>query len=375
MAGDTPQTPEIKHFLSCFPAPPLALSCDSPTTIGRGEDNTIVLADSTVSRSHAVVEWRDGHFFLRDAGSRNGVFLNDERVEDSPLKSDDRFRVGDRVFTYFAGEEREVTQAFLKRRRKRQAGGTDIIDAAALAKRSEGFAGNLKDFALAELLQALDLGQKTGRVSVESEDLRGELLLSDGRVVGCSLGGLSGEDAAYAMLSLKEGAFGFEACEVEVEGGLTGSTAGLLMEALRRIDEERRASTEGAEGDAGEAGAPEPHDPSLDTKHDEPPPPEVVVAARSRMEDTMVLRRPSEDADGDAGAEEPDEPDKPEGPEGPDEAKRLRRSRLRETMDLRGLRDAVAARDAQADAPEEAADSTDSPEEASDSADDSTEDA
>jgi len=303
MAGDTSQTPDIKHFLSCFPAPPLALDSAKPTTIGRAEDNTIVLADSTVSRTHAVVEWRDGDFFLRDAGSRNGVFLNDERVEESPLKSDDRFRVGDRVFTYFAGEERAVTQAFLKRRRKRQAGGTDIIDAAALAKRSEGFAGNLKDFALAELLQALDLGQKTGRVSVESEDLRGELLLSDGRVVSCSLGGLSGEDAAYAMLSLKEGTFGFEACEVEVEGGLAGSTASLLMEALRRIDEERRArseSTEGAEAGEGDAGAPEPHDPSLDTKHDEAPPPEVAAAARSPMEETMVLRRPSADTDGDA---------------------------------------------------------------------------
>jgi len=318
MPGDTPQTPQIKHFLSCFPAPPMALDLDKPTTIGRAEDNTIVLADSTVSRRHAVVEWRDGGFLLRDAGSRNGVFLNGERVEDAPLTSDDRFRVGDRIFTYFAGEERAVTQAFLNRRRKRQAGGTDIIDAKALAKRSEGFAGNLKDFALAELLQALDLGQKTGRVSVESEDLRGELMLSEGRVVSCSIGGLSGEDAAYAMLSLKEGTFGFEACEVEVEGGLAGSTASLLMEALRRIDEERRARSEAAEAGEGDAAAPEPHDPSLDTKHDEEPPPEVAAAARSPMEDTMVIRRRSADTDDEAEADSANSPE--EAPDSRDAA-------------------------------------------------------
>jgi len=320
MAGDASQMSRVKHYLSCFPAPPLALDSARPTTIGRAEDNTIVLADSTVSRRHAVVEWRDGDFVVRDAGSQNGVFLNGERVEDAKLTSDDRIRIGDRVFTYFAGEERAVTQAFLKRRRKRQTGGTDIIDAAALAKRSEGFAGNLKDFALAELLQALDLGRKTGRVSVESEDLRGEMLLSDGRVVGCSVGGLEGEDAAYAMLSLKEGAFGFETCEVEIKGGLAGSTASLLMEALRRIDEERRASTEAAEGaeaGKGDAGEPEPHDPSLDTKHDEEPPPEVAaVAPRSPLEDTMVVRRPSALAeDGAPPGEATDSPASREAPQ------------------------------------------------------------
>ncbi|MHC5058281.1 MAG: FHA domain-containing protein [Planctomycetota bacterium] len=283
MDGDSSGAPDVGHYLSCFPAPPLALGRDSPTTIGRAEENTIVLAESTVSRRHAVVEWKDGGFVVRDAGSRNGILLNGERVEEAALRNDDQIRIGERAFTFLVGEERAVSQHFLHQRRKRHTGGTDIISIATPPRPSGGFAGSLRDFALAELLQALDLGRKTGRVAVVCEDLRGEMLLREGRVVGASLGGLEGEDAAYAMLSLGDGTFDFEARPVEADGGLDASTASLLMEALRRVDEERRAQAEAGEEPAvadDDSGA-EEHDPALDTKHGEEPPPEVVGAAHS----------------------------------------------------------------------------------------------
>ena len=55
MAKDTPQAPDVNHYLTCFPAPPLGLGREKPTTIGRAEENTVVLADSTASRRHALV--------------------------------------------------------------------------------------------------------------------------------------------------------------------------------------------------------------------------------------------------------------------------------------------------------------------------------
>ena len=86
---------------------------------------------------------------MRDLGSRNGTFLNDERVEESALRSDDRIRVGDHVFTFLVGEERAVSQHFLKQRRKRQSGGTEMIEARpAVARPAGGFSGDLADFAL-----------------------------------------------------------------------------------------------------------------------------------------------------------------------------------------------------------------------------------
>jgi hypothetical protein len=310
MAGEPSQSPEVKFYLSCFPAPPLVLDRDKPTTIGRADDSTILLADATVSRLHAIVEWKNDNFILRDPGSRNGILLNGKRVEEAPLKNDDKISIGERVFTFITGEEREVTREFMRKRRKRQSGGTEILKASALARSAGNLAGNMKDFALVELLQALDLGRKTGCVTVVCEDLRGEMLLREGSVVSCTLGGIKGEDAAYAMLSLGDGTFDFEARPVEVEDGLTASTASLLMESLRRIDEERRAQSEAAaaaDADAAEVDAPEPRDPSLDTKHGEPPPPEVEAASDERpaltgetkpsVEETQTMSILPDDAD------------------------------------------------------------------------------
>ena len=50
------------------------------TTIGRANDNDIVLDNPRVSGHHAVIE-RDGHaYVVIDNGSANGIFVNGERV-------------------------------------------------------------------------------------------------------------------------------------------------------------------------------------------------------------------------------------------------------------------------------------------------------
>lgn len=52
----------------------------SPLSLGRGADNALVLRDAGVSTHHALV-FRDGEALLvRDLGSTNGTFLDDEPV-------------------------------------------------------------------------------------------------------------------------------------------------------------------------------------------------------------------------------------------------------------------------------------------------------
>ncbi len=48
------------------------------TTIGRSPRCTLVLNDTFVSATHAILTWRDGQWWLRDAGSTNGTWLNQE---------------------------------------------------------------------------------------------------------------------------------------------------------------------------------------------------------------------------------------------------------------------------------------------------------
>lgn len=61
------------------------------TTIGRGSQSDIVVADSSVSRAHATVVAEGGGVFLvTDLSSLNGTYINDQKVE-----GEQRFRGGD----------------------------------------------------------------------------------------------------------------------------------------------------------------------------------------------------------------------------------------------------------------------------------------
>ena len=61
--------------------------------IGRGNAD-ITLNDSTASRLHCAVEVSDQEVFLRDLGSSNGTFVNDQLVAVAPLCDGSTFRVG-----------------------------------------------------------------------------------------------------------------------------------------------------------------------------------------------------------------------------------------------------------------------------------------
>ncbi|MHB0875488.1 MAG: FHA domain-containing protein, partial [Anaerolineae bacterium] len=65
------------------------------STIGRAEDNVIVLPDEQVSRHHAVVRLNGGHPVIADLGSRNGTFVNGVRISaPTPLRPGDVITIG-----------------------------------------------------------------------------------------------------------------------------------------------------------------------------------------------------------------------------------------------------------------------------------------
>lgn len=71
------------------------------TDIGRGNTNTIVLQNNTVSRQHAKIKVDKGEFVLFDLGSANGTFVNEQRITDpTPLKDGDVVRFGELEFLF-----------------------------------------------------------------------------------------------------------------------------------------------------------------------------------------------------------------------------------------------------------------------------------
>ena len=65
-----------------------------PFRIGRQADNDLVIRDNRTSRIHARIVLDGGQYFLEDAGSRHGVFVNGARVERRALKNEDRIEFG-----------------------------------------------------------------------------------------------------------------------------------------------------------------------------------------------------------------------------------------------------------------------------------------
>jgi len=63
-------------------------------SLGRTEDNGVVLPDPNISRRHATVEKRGGDYFVVDQNSTNGTWVNEKRDSEAVLNEGDVVRLG-----------------------------------------------------------------------------------------------------------------------------------------------------------------------------------------------------------------------------------------------------------------------------------------
>ena len=70
--------------------------------LGRGLDSILRLVADGVSRRHAIVQRSGPDFVVKDLDSKNGTFVNGERVSNAVLKNGDLIQVGSNVLIKFA---------------------------------------------------------------------------------------------------------------------------------------------------------------------------------------------------------------------------------------------------------------------------------
>ena len=77
-------------------------------TIGRSADNDIVVPEKYISRRHcAILVHLEKGCELHDTASKNGVFLNSEKLEQpAVLKAGDAIRICDRRFVFVTRDEK-----------------------------------------------------------------------------------------------------------------------------------------------------------------------------------------------------------------------------------------------------------------------------
>ena len=75
--------------------PGTSFDLEPQTIIGRGPTNTIQIPDSFISSEHTRMWYRNGQWFVQDAGSVNGTFVNNQPAYTAlPAKFGDIVRVG-----------------------------------------------------------------------------------------------------------------------------------------------------------------------------------------------------------------------------------------------------------------------------------------
>lgn len=87
---------------------------DFPVTLGRDPGNTIVISDAQASRFHLRIKQRGATFILEDLDSRNGTYLNGDKMLNSTLQNGDKILVGGTEFVFLASEPNiQISQDFL----------------------------------------------------------------------------------------------------------------------------------------------------------------------------------------------------------------------------------------------------------------------
>ncbi len=154
----------------------------------------------------------------------------------------DREEVGDRIQAYRFGAEGVVTRPFDREDLLRQI--RDLLMKEKGARpayvHEEGIKGSLKDMGLPDLIQVLNMGQKTALIYLTNGQEEGRIFVEQGEVVHGTSGPYEGEEALYHLLTWEDGRF-------EIEPGISSPVRTidrpveeLLLEGMRRMDEGKR---------------------------------------------------------------------------------------------------------------------------------------
>ncbi|MBN1296423.1 FHA domain-containing protein [bacterium] len=211
-------------------------------SLGRDPTNSLVLNDIKASRQHAVIRWEGGHFVVRDMGSRNGTFINDERIQVAQLEDGDILRIGNTAFMVRMATQEMVERELFNQRRQMACLETHMDLEDEFRVNEGGFSGSLRTLSMVEIIQTIMQFGKDGRLVISNhyENDVAEAYFREGEIVHAEYGQESGLTAMYEMMKLEQGVFEFQN-DVQSPGEtITQSTMSILMESCRRKDESKR---------------------------------------------------------------------------------------------------------------------------------------
>ena len=105
--------------------------------------------------------------------------------------------------------------------------------------------GRLAEMNIIDLLQSLELGQKTCALTISGSGESCRMFFSEGQIRHAESGKTEGDEAVYRVAQWTDGTFQIDFNSRSEKQTTTRTTQGLLMEALRLLDENKRDAEEG----------------------------------------------------------------------------------------------------------------------------------
>ena len=97
--------------------------------------------------------------------------------------------------------------------------------------------GTFEDLSFAEVLQLLNLGRKTGMLTVRNGQQEAIVHLRDGEVVDAVADMIEGPNVIFRLLGWRQGEFEFARTAKAVKRSIHMGTEALILEGMKRIDE------------------------------------------------------------------------------------------------------------------------------------------
>jgi Domain of unknown function (DUF4388)/Inner membrane component of T3SS, cytoplasmic domain len=215
------------------------LKGDKQLIIGRSSELDMVLVEDMVSRKHAKITIESGRISIEDLGSTNGTFVNGEKVKTARLKEGDRILIGTSILKLVkqGANSAQLSDDQIKQQ-------LEQVAAVQSARQTRtAMTGKLEEVPLPDLLQLFHTSKKNG-VLVVSADREARVYLRQGKVYYAVIDDnhdLGPQKSFNRIITWEKGEFELRPPSTEtfpVE--LDESTEGLLMDALRQLDEIRR---------------------------------------------------------------------------------------------------------------------------------------
>lgn len=230
------------RFLSgTFEGRDVVLPNNTALVIGRTDEADLEIDDPKLSRQHARISTMAGVIEVEDLKSRNGTFVNGEKIQKARLKPGDRIVIGASTIRLVPAAETAPRPSTPERGESRPKFTAPSEETQSSDADDRPLTGSLREFRLSDVLQLLASSHKTGILTARFDPSTARIYVRDGQIFNALLDEalpVSPRKVIYRALGWQRGIFEFGPLgDVQVGKEVSSTTVALLMEGMRQLDE------------------------------------------------------------------------------------------------------------------------------------------